>query len=75
MFKGKLSIDGKEIEVSNVEAIDKGVDTYFKGTAAEDVPQAKGGTLNLTNAENASLIIKNCVIEHGGKNFEGFGQE
>ncbi|WP_424244099.1 hypothetical protein Dip510_001291 [Elusimicrobium posterum] len=75
MFNGTLKIDGKEIKVSNVEAIDKGVDTYFTGTAEADVPVSKNGTLDLTNAEHAKLIIRNCVIEKGGKSFEGFGQE
>ena len=75
MFKGTIKAGDLLIKVSGVEAIDKGVDTYFTGTAEAEVPEVKAATLNLTNSENAALIIKNCVITKGGKKFEGYGQE
>ena len=74
MFKGTLKIDGKEIKVLELEAIDKGVDTYFKGKADADVPASKGGTLELAK-DAAKLKITNCVITKGGKTFEGYGKE
>lgn len=77
MYKGVLKINGKEINVSKVDAIDKGVDTYFKGTAEEAVETGlKGGTLILEQEEGTGLLtISNAVISKGGTAFEGFGQE
>ena len=76
MYKGTLTIAGKVIKVFNVEAIDKGVDTYFNGTAEQPVDaKAKGGVLNLTNEGGGKLTIKNCKFEKGGTIFSGYGQE
>lgn len=75
MFSGILKISGKEIKVSEVEAIDKGVDTYFKGKAETEVPAGKDGVLELENKEHGKLVIKNSVIQKGGTAFEGYGQE
>lgn len=77
LYKGTLEIGGKKFNVSDVDAVDKGVDVYFKGKADGDVENgAKGGVLTLHNeGAVASAVIKNCVITKGGTSFEGYGQE
>ncbi|WP_428898317.1 hypothetical protein Dip518_000509 [Parelusimicrobium proximum] len=74
MYKGTLEIAGKKINVT-VDAIDKGVDTYFKGSSEEDVPEGKGGTMHLATDTGHKFDLKDCVIEKGGKKFEGYGKE
>ena len=77
MYKGSIKIDGKEIKVNGVEAIDKGVDTYFNGKAEEEVKEGSKGELHLVQEEGGegNLVIKNVLITKGGKAFEGYGQE
>ncbi|MDR1684370.1 MAG: hypothetical protein LBR90_02775 [Elusimicrobiota bacterium] len=77
MYKGTIKIDGKEVKVTDVEAIDKGVDTYFKGAAAQELKKDSRGELHLVQAEGGegNLVIKNALITKGGTEFEGYGQE
>ncbi|MDR0646499.1 MAG: hypothetical protein LBG46_06060 [Elusimicrobiota bacterium] len=76
LYKGILSTAGKDIKVFEVEAIDKGVDTYFKGTAEYSVDiNIKDGVLTLHNENGGNLVIKDCVFSKGGIAFEGYGKE
>jgi len=77
LYKGILKSAGKEIKVFEVEAIDKGVDTYFKGTAEHPVDrQATDCVLTLQNeGAGGKVVIKNCKFTKGGTVFEGYGQE
>ncbi|MDR0952707.1 MAG: hypothetical protein LBM71_00740 [Elusimicrobiota bacterium] len=76
LYKGNLALGDKNIKVFEVEAIDKGVDTYFKGTAEHPVDEkTTGGVLTIHNENGGEIVIKNCVFTKGGTNFEGHGQE
>ncbi|WP_041691239.1 hypothetical protein [Elusimicrobium minutum] len=77
MYKGILKAGNEEIAIHEVEAIDKGVDTYFKGNADKEIDPAvhKGAEIKLETPEGSHFIIKNCIFEKGGKTFEGKGIE
>lgn len=76
LYKGTLKIGGKDIKVFEVDAIDKGVDTYVTGTAEYPVDEkATDAELHLVNENCGELVIKNIVFSKGGTVFEGHGQE
>lgn len=76
MYRGIYMAAGKEIKVYDVEAIDKGTHTFFKGKAAAPIDAApEKGMLHLQTGEGGKFVIKDCVIEKGGTDFEGYGVE